>query len=475
MKPFILLFLNLVPYVTCGQNYGNIWYFGSHAGLDFNHCNPIILTNGKNPGFEGCSTISDSTGSLLFYTNSDTVWGRNHDAMPNGKLVSTTLSQVLIVPKPLSEHLFYIITTDFQAFGTYNLQYHVVDMSLNNGMGDVSSKYNSLSNQIITEQISATYHANGTDIWLMTHEYGSNNFLAFLLTSSGIDSNPIVSSVGPSHTACYSNMNARGQIKFSPSGDKVAFNANGNSLSMNDSTNFVAIADFDNSTGIVSNVYDLPSSGGEYGLSFSNDGSKLYGTTWQAIGVANEFNYLYQFDLTSGNEDTIANSRFVIDSIQIGPNSTGYYGDLKLGPDGKIYVINSYDYLGTINSPNAYRETCNYISNSVFMEGKICRFGLNNYIEYKDYCSMETSVQLDTPEKSAFHIYPNPMLADLTIEMQNFTRGRFSIRDIHGKQLLSGTLRSKEQRVNIISLPEGIYILTVFNEHDTFTKKIVKN
>ena len=89
-----------------GQNQANLWYFGNGVGLDFNgECGPTVLTDGKINGFEGCVTISDPvTGQLLFYTNSDSVWNRNHRSMPAGQFVSNgkTITQVIILQKPLS-------------------------------------------------------------------------------------------------------------------------------------------------------------------------------------------------------------------------------------------------------------------------------------------------------------------------------------------------------------------------------------
>lgn len=372
--------------VTQGQKYGNVWQFGNQVGLDFNGCNPVVI-EGNNSGFEGCSTIADSTGQLLFYTNSDKVWDKLHNLMPNGNLIVTggSLSQVIIIPNHLSVDLYYIITTDIQANGNLSFQYHVVDMTLNGGLGDVLSSNNILSNQNVTEQIAATYHSNGIDIWLMTHEYGTSNFLAFLVTSTGISTTPTISNIGPAHVACTSNINARGEIKFSPDGNKLAFNGNG--IGGNDPSNILALFDFDNNTGMVSNPINLPFSRGEFGLSFSPDNSKLYGSTWKAFNFTlSDYNYLYQFDLTSGIPSTIVNSRQVIDSTQVGSN----YGTLKIGPDGKIYVrYTNSSYLGVINSPNLSGAGCNYVQNGIFIGNQTSQYGLNNYIEYVEYFQNE--------------------------------------------------------------------------------------
>src|SRR6218665_942134 len=105
MKKLLLMSL-LLPLCCMAQKQNYIWYFGNGAGLDFNGgCEPAVLTNGKIDGFEGCATIADAaTGQLLFYTNSDSIWNRNHAVMPDGHLVSngSTITQVLIMQKPAS-------------------------------------------------------------------------------------------------------------------------------------------------------------------------------------------------------------------------------------------------------------------------------------------------------------------------------------------------------------------------------------
>ena len=69
--------------VSCAQQ-GNNWYFGAYAGLTFNTNPPTALTNGSLLSEEGCATMSDAQGNLLFYTDGQTVYNKNHLAMPNG-------------------------------------------------------------------------------------------------------------------------------------------------------------------------------------------------------------------------------------------------------------------------------------------------------------------------------------------------------------------------------------------------------
>ncbi len=458
----LLAILFLMSGLLQAQAYGNIWHFGNSAGINFNNCVPYAVTEGANAGFEGCSSVCDANGGLLFYTNGEQVWDRLHNLMPNGTLNNSngSLSQTLIIQKPLAANTYYILAGDLQAQQFNTLKYHEVDMSLNNGLGDVVGVGTSMTSLVTTEQIAATYHSNGTDIWLMTHEYMTNNFMAFLLTATGISSTPVISASGRPHTLCNSNINARGEICFSPDGTKIAFSANGVGGAGNDTTNILEVGQFDASTGIVSNMIDLPYSRGDFGLSFSADNSKLYGATWKALNFfSSDYNFLYQFDLSSGNPATIINSKYIVDSIQI----PGSYGDLKLGPDGKVYVsVYNSSYLGVINAPNLAGNACSYVSNGLYLGGNVVKFGLNNYIEYTNYCG-PLDVATSEPKQTGIQISPNPFsestlfqstteLVDATLTLYN-TLGE-SVRVVQG---LSGNAVVLERN----DLSEGVYIAVI--------------
>jgi len=443
------------------QKYGNVWQFGNRTGIDFNSCTAIPLQTAGNPGPEGCSSVCDAVGQLLFYTNSDSVWDKLNHSMPNGYLIpsSGTISQVIIIPKPLSTTLYYVITTTIQGSTPY-LQYHEVDMSLNGGLGDVSSKNNVLSTTRITEQVAATYQSNGVDIWLMVHEYLTNKFMVYSVTASGIAPTPVVSNVGPAHKACISGMNARGEIKFSPDGQRVAFTANG--IGNNDSTNILCVFHFDNATGMVSNPIGLRAGRGDYGLSFSADNSKLYEATWKAFNfTAADKNYIYQFDLAGSDSATISASRATVDSSA---STSTVYGDLKLAPDGKIYVaIHNSHYLGVINAPNLPAPLCNYVANGFSLGSSTAAFGLNNYIEYTTYCNTTAVADADV-SSTKLSVFPNPFSKTATLKFnyaanENYT---LSIYDPHGKMVRSiKNIHPGEVEIEKQDLSAGLYFFVL--------------
>ena len=110
---FFLIFFLLVFFFSSNklfaQGEANIWYFGHGAGLDFNSGTPIAITDGALNTVEGCASISNSSGSLLFYTNGATVWNKQHQPMPNGTGLmgdSSSTQAAVIVPKPGSQSIY---------------------------------------------------------------------------------------------------------------------------------------------------------------------------------------------------------------------------------------------------------------------------------------------------------------------------------------------------------------------------------
>jgi hypothetical protein len=165
------------------QNQNKIWYFGDHAGLNFNSGSPVALLTGQLNTAEGCSSISDNTGTLLFYTDGQKVWNRNHIVMPNGFGLlgdPSTTQSALIVPIPGSATLFYIFTIDDLGG---NMTYSIVDMSMAAGLGDVTATKNVLLHAAVSEKQASVLRCDG-NIWVISHKWTSNTFYADLITPS---------------------------------------------------------------------------------------------------------------------------------------------------------------------------------------------------------------------------------------------------------------------------------------------------
>jgi len=366
-KEFLLaIFLVLLGINSWSQGESNIWYFGQYAGIDFNGIEPVALTNSAMNQSEGCSVMSDANGNLLFYTDGQTIWNKFHAIMPNGSDLmghSSASQSVIIVPKPTDDNKYYVFTVDAKNNNLENgLRYTIVDMQLDNGKGDVepANKNVHLFTKV-AEKLTAAKHANGEDIWIIVHQWGSRNFLSFKVTADEVELTPVISTTVTSIGNSYSN--AIGSIKVSPNNDYLA--------STTSNLDLIELFHFNNSTGEISEFVILDDYEDASGIEFSPDNSKLY----VSGSSGSDENELFQFDISSADPLTIANSEFLVYQSETDIN------DLQLAPDGKIYAAKYFKpYLGRINSPNESGIACDYADSSFYLEGRNCQLGLPDFI-----------------------------------------------------------------------------------------------
>lgn len=357
LKYFYLASLVVFSTFLFSQNETNKWYFGLPAGLDFMTNPPAILSNGVLSTQEGCASVADAAGNLLFYTGGSTIRNSQHLVMANGfGLTGNTSStqSALIIKKPGSNTIYYVFTAPV---GAGNVNYSTVDMTLAAGLGSVTTLNTTLFSGS-TERLTAARHCNGTDIWVITHDT-TRNFKCFLVTASGVNSNAINTSIGTSHTG-YGNW--VGYMKPSPNGKKLA-------VCVGDSSGF-ELYDFDASTGVVSNSLVLAVANRAYGVEFSPDGTKLYGT--QGF----KFTPLYQWDLCAGSPSAIIASQY---TIACDPNNYRYA--LQQASNGKIYVARyNQNTIGVIHNPNLSGAACNFVELGQSVAPGFCAIGLPNFM-----------------------------------------------------------------------------------------------
>jgi gliding motility-associated-like protein len=365
------LTLSLWSHALVGQNETKKWYFGEYAALDFMTNPPTPMFNSAMTAGEGCASMADAAGNLLFYTNYDIIYNSQHVPMANGTGLIGNFSSTqaaLIVKQPGSTSLYYVFMQSGVGMGTYEgFHYSIVDMSLAAGMGSVTVKNVPLYVNLIwgmAEKLCGVRHCNGSDVWIITHEMASNNFRAYLLTSAGVNPTPVISAVGssPGLFACQSCW--AGDMKASPNGRKIGV-AHVNLA--------LELLDFDPATGILSNPLNLGVLAG-YSCEFSPDGSKFYNT-----GRDTSISVL-QWDLCAGSNAAILASQATV-TIPVGGSDDG---TLQLAPDGKIYAAVSGGFqglsLGVINNPNLSGAACNYVYPGISIAPRLSGYGLPNFI-----------------------------------------------------------------------------------------------
>ena len=371
-KSKLLLFIvfTLFSFQSFSQQQNWNWYFGQNAALNFSTGVPIAVAGSAIVTQEGCATVSDAMGNLLFYTDGVYVYDRTNTQMPNGFGLSgngSSTESAVMVPNPANANQYYIFTADGFGIG---INYYVVDMTLNAGLGDVVSNVGVLILSATTEKITATKNCSDSSFWVLVHGTGDNIFHVFPITSSGVGAD-IQSAAGSVNT------NGIGYLKVSPDGQRIA-----NALF---SQYLVDILNFDNTTGVVSNSNVLnitvPSIY-PYGVSFSPNCKVLY-----EVGDESNPN-IYQYDLSSNNQTTIIASQYLV-----GSQSNGGGGAIQIGPDRKMY-INNYmiGNLDVINNPNVLGAGCGYVPGGVTLIG-LSRIGLPDFMD--SYFSPPTSENIN--------------------------------------------------------------------------------
>jgi gliding motility-associated-like protein len=420
-----------MPFLSFSQGEANNWYFGQNAGISFNTSPPNVLFDGQINTLEGCSSISNANGDLLFYTDGRTVWTADHQIMPNGDYFGGTglngdpssTSSGLIVPHPTDENLYFVFTVDEphhnNAFAypdqgpadengnpiaDYNdpgqqsipqdddgfnngFNYSIVDMTLNGGLGDVVANQKNI--ELITydpnnpedikyksaEKITAVRADDCDSFWVITHF--KDTFYSFKIDANGLNETPVTSQAGPIMSTDNYRRAALGYLKASPNGDKIL--AANQTLDYDPVTNDdlgtgnVILFDFDSSTGQVSNPLQLIDNVSAYGVEFSPGGTKAYAS------VTNQgAPQLLQWDLEVAD---IVGSQFQFSGVT-GQGS----GAIQVAPNGKIYrAMLGEPKLSVINEPELPGAAADYTENfnqgAISLGGRTSTFGLPPFIQ----------------------------------------------------------------------------------------------
>jgi len=229
MKKISLITCILIASICYSQNEAANWYFGDNAGINFDINTDTVtpLTNGLLATDEGCTSISDGNGDLLFYTDGITVFNQNHTVMVNGTNLKgnpSSTQSAIIIPKPNDDDIYYIFTvdTEFQGTPDEGFNFSEVDMSLDGGLGAVTALKNQLLLGNTSEKLSAVLKDCQTEaIWVVTlaDDTGgevNDTFYAYEVTDTGVNTTPVVSTLN-----IFLN-ERRGYLKFSPDGTKLA-------------------------------------------------------------------------------------------------------------------------------------------------------------------------------------------------------------------------------------------------------------
>lgn len=364
--------VNRCSYITPRQT--DNWYFYNNGGIRFVdngvEVNNLPATSPNLPAGNSCAILSDENGKLLLYTTGQKVYNGEHTNITGPENLAGdpgAAQTALIVPNPSVSQMLYVFTTDqITNTASAGLNYSRVDLSAYGSNGAVMELNNSLLPSA-APMVCGVKQSNGVDYWVLTHKLDSDQFYAYTVDANGVNTNPVVSSAGPSISSALMSNEYLGTMKFSPQGDKVAFASYGQGK--------IYLFSFDNASGKVSgaatiNVTNPTSNHGPYFIEFSPDGTKLYATVVNLQSLNGNQNTLYQYDLLNGNIETNLNSAMSDDVMSI-----------QLARDGKIYVLRRNEFvLGVIENPNREGIACNYDESSLGLVDVKAFNGLPNFV-----------------------------------------------------------------------------------------------
>ena len=350
-----------------GRGGGNQTPFNDEWGaiiFDFNQNNrPLILEKQEYDMnfYTTNSVISDSTGSLLFYSNGEKIYSKNHYLMPNGGNLmpgdgyGLRMNQgALTLPWPEHPGMYFVFCVEpvsGVALGT-GFRYHLVDMNENSGLGKVIEKRKLLVQDTVDwGKVNATKHANGRDWWVLLHRDLTNRFYRLLISPQGIRMDTI--------EVEEAFADGLGQAVFSPDGttyarvDRITFNL----------PTYIRLYDFDRCTGLLSNYQldtNLVSPGAEFGagLSISHNSRYLYVFHTEIVA---------QYDLKSPDPFESRVDIGIYDGFMSGPLYGSYFLFSQLGPDGRIYVASwgSTYHWHLLNFPNREGEASQFLQHHI--------------------------------------------------------------------------------------------------------------
>ncbi len=381
------------------------------------------------------------------------------------------------MPHPNQAHQYYVFhnsityASDIAGYGEH-LYYSVVDMTANNGLGRVVMKNQILSSDSIGRgQLQAVKHGNGRDWWLIQYMATNSNGLQVFLVAGDSVVLQHRQYIGRVHVGA----GGRGQSVFSPDGSVYV---------RYDDHDDINIYNFDRCSGYFSNALHVPiqdstdtfPQGYFTGVAISPNNRYLY---------AGSYRHIYQFDLQAvdiaASKDTVA----TWDGVR---SSQGYpiaFSMLKLGPDGKIYVLPLHTKnLHTIEDPNIGGMGCNVQQRSVSLYN-FSQIFLPNYPPYRTValqgsgCDTLVIGTMRLAGKPAFEVqlYPNPTQQQLTVESTATLSESYRIQVynalgqvvlVPNKQIAPNSLS-----LEVGQLPAGMYVLQLTDGEERATLTFV--
>ncbi len=287
-----------------GQYANNHWQLGA---VDVNFTtNPAVAINNagqlhsRNYHVPITTTQCDNNGNILFYTDGNNIWNKNHSTLVNGDLIKGNIRNVVIVPNPANVNQYYIFksVSDQLLCGGCSSQttyyYQLVEFSDTYPNGTVLPVGRGISRDVVIyyyiEQFSSinsgaygpiavTKNNTNDAYWLIIQK--REDLLSYKIDRNGFNKTPIVStSLNSGSISSYEDIVPNSRNLQEVADFKFTNNSKLIGLKYYTKASFYKL-DFNNQTGLFTNFTRLFSDASNNIGSFevSNNGNNIYFTT----------------------------------------------------------------------------------------------------------------------------------------------------------------------------------------------------
>ncbi len=477
-SPILLYLLFLNVYSAAAQSkHGHQWLFENFNTIDFRNDSTIVGQIFPYPRYNTnasfSSNICDKNGNMIMQTGGCYVLNKAFLLMKSG-FINTSKTESLgyclsnetdgyfpiqqnniFINYPNDSTKFILFNIELDTLPSFTIPlskylfYHVIDMTKDNGQGEVVEKLKiAIRDTLSRGNLSAIKHSNNRDWWIIMPKINSDCIFVVPITSNG---------VGTPQKQC-TGFIWKKRIDL---GGQVAVAADGTKYARVDDRDTIAVYDFNPSTGQFSDPIRLShpdNSAYLQGVCFSQNNRFVYVTYRLKV---------FQYDLQA--TDIQASMALVGDVSGITPNpDIGPLYVSKLAPDGKIYIASplSHRFLSVINRPNCKGILCDFRPYAIAL--RFYNYGAlpnNPFFEIPPANYNCDSLSTQTSEiVEHITISPNPAQLKITVS-STYIFETFNVVDLTGKNLRSGVLSSNEHTdIDVSELPNGIYFLQLINQ-----------
>ncbi len=412
------------------------WFDGNGLNIINFNTKPASIYTKNTKMYIGSNVMSasDSLGNLIFYSNGLHIRNMKDSIMKGSEdfnypdYVSyrkflelnygcdrSLNNNMIFIPVPKKRNEYIIFHKSFELINEFyiqNLYFTLIDMTKDNGNGEVMIKNKRLRQNI--DGMALTKHANGVDWLLITCDYLTNEFFVYTIDSSGI-SFPQSYKTGPKMDYFYPDFN-----KMLSSFSSLNISPDGTMICRNKTDIGMFYYEFNRETGEVH--FKNKNEDFAYGLvAFSHNSKYIYKEHWYD-------NRMKQYDIEK-------NKFFNFGFYDI----SGY----RLAPDNKIYFScgpfvsdpKYLNYLCYINRPELPAIAADPHINELKLP-KTYSFGLPSYPNYR----LESVIGFTDKEKKEFeYIFKFSNLENKVID-KKYTDRNFIEEEIELLKKISGTL-----------------------------------